>query len=766
MQATVRPPAGDSVRYRFADVLIEPQGRRIFVGQRERAASRRAFDLLLTLCAMPGRVLTRDELSARLWPGGQIVSDEALTQAIFRARAVLGAQGERIVTLRGVGIRFDAEVICEAAPLPGVVMAGGVGGTGADSAAYVTAQAGTDPAASTRASNGTAATVPVAAGSETATAMSAAAGTGATAATSVMGGTGTAAATSATTAAGTAAATFITVGIGTAAATPVIAETGTAAMPSTVNAPTTAPASTSVAATAAHGSASAVATPTANLPGAGAAAASAPAPLAPVTTTAAAGPPAGESTGISAVHAPAAAPSEPAATRSHRKPGLAAAVLLLVGLALFAAWPLLRGDAVLIDEGYGISNADLHAVHADSARLLGEAIRHDNNGDRPRGRAVLETLADTDPRTPWPPLILALWSVGAGDTGSADTWLERARARAAPLQDPYVNALLRYAEAERSGNPADIIRYAGAVLDLRPQAWRMHLARAHLKSYQGLREAALAEIRQIPVRALGNRKLEMALADRAAFGDVAGAQAVLDRLPRGSDEAAYAYLSGRIAWSRHDLAAAQRDWEKAAGLALRDGRSDIGNRSHANAGLAAMLRGDRAAAVAQFERARVGMVEARWVTDEIDLSLLLAQLHAVDGDQTGARREFQRAVAATGRTGASKLTGLVVLIGARLLPDIDTSAVPQEALDVAPALLAARQALTRGDHAGARRELELARQRGALDAAYADEARLLAAELGLAVAPERALDPPYPPLAAAAARLELAARATATRKSP
>lgn len=721
MQAMVRPQAGDSVRYRFADVVIEPLGRRIFVGQRERAASRRAFDLLLTLCAMPGRVLTRDELSNRLWPGGQIVSDEALTQAIFRARAVLGAQGERIVTLRGVGIRFDAEVICEAAPLPGMVMADGVGGTGADSAAYVTAQAGADPAASTGASNGTAATAPVAAGSEMATAMSAAAGTGATAATSVMGGT------------------------------------GTAAMPSTVNAPATAPASTSVAATAAHGSASAVATPTANLPGAGADAASAPAPLTPVAATAASGPPAGESTGISAAHAPAAAPVEPAATRSHRKPWLAAAVLLLVGLALFAAWPLLRGDAVLIDEGYGISNADLHAVHADSARLLGEAIRHDNNGDRPRGRAVLETLADTDPRTPWPPLILALWSVGAGDTGAADSWLLQARERAAPLQDPYVNALLRYTEAERSGSPQDIIRYAGAVLDLRPQAWRMHLARAHLKNYQGLRDAALAEIRQIEIRALGNRKLEMALADRAAFGDVAGAQAVLDSLPRGSDEAAYAYLSGRIAWSRRDLAAAQRDWEKAAGLALRDGRSDIGNRSHANAGLAAMLRGDRAAAVAQFERARVGMVEARWVTDEIDLSLLLAQLHAVDGDQTGARREFQRAVAAAGRTGASKLTGLVVLIGARLLPDIDTSALPQENLDVAPALLAARQALTRGDHAGARRELELARQRGALDAAYADEARLLAAELGLPVAPERALDPPYPPLAAAAARLELAA---------
>ena len=90
MQAMARPQAGDSVRYRFADVVIEPQGRRIFVGQRERAASRRAFDLLLTLCAMPGRVLTRDELSARLWPGGQIVSDERQTPLVAAARGATG----------------------------------------------------------------------------------------------------------------------------------------------------------------------------------------------------------------------------------------------------------------------------------------------------------------------------------------------------------------------------------------------------------------------------------------------------------------------------------------------------------------------------------------------------------------------------------------------------------------------------------------------------------------------------------------------------
>lgn len=69
-----RPQTSASLRYRFDDVVIEPHGRRVFVAARERAASRRAFDLLQILCEQPGRVLTRDELSERLWPGGQIVS--------------------------------------------------------------------------------------------------------------------------------------------------------------------------------------------------------------------------------------------------------------------------------------------------------------------------------------------------------------------------------------------------------------------------------------------------------------------------------------------------------------------------------------------------------------------------------------------------------------------------------------------------------------------------------------------------------------------
>lgn len=669
---TAQLEAAATVRYRFADVVIEPHGRRVFVGARERAASRRAFDLLLTLCEAPGRVLSRDELSERLWPGGQIVSDEALTQAIFRARAVLGVAGERIVTVRGIGIRFDAEVQREAlteaaSPVPA-----------ATSASVAVPALDTPPSPAL-------ASMPASPVEQASVEVSAAGNP------------------------------------------PLVGAEAPVGQPLQ-----------GAAATGVHRdqrSDIALTAPTVHNR---------------------------RATDRTAAPATGAAPARPRKRTLWLVP-----LALLLALALWR-WPL--STTQWVDRGYGIRAADVHAAHPDSVRLLGEAIRYDNGGDRARARALLEALNDSDTQTPWPPLLLGLWAVGSGDSKVADTWIAHARERVAPLRDPYVNAMLRYTEAERDGSPQDIVRYAGAVLDLHPGAWRMQLARAHLKNYQGLREAALAEIREIEITELGNRKLETALADRASFGDVAGAQAVLDKLPRTTDAAAWEYLAGRIAWSRGDHAAARTHWERAAAEAQKNGRSDIGNRALANAGMVATLDNDRAAAIAHFERARVGMAAARWVIDEIDLSLLLAQLQMLDGNTAIARQEFQHAVEVGRRGGEGAVTSMIALVGVRLFPDLATG-VQVEPMSAVQSLAAARGALANGDRVRAHAELEAARQRGVLDLGVADEARLLKAELGETVSPENPLDPPYPPLARAGTRLALqvlqgTASAAAGRREP
>jgi hypothetical protein len=140
------------------------------------------------------------------------------------------------------------------------------------------------------------------------------------------------------------------------------------------------------------------------------------------------------------------------------------------------------------------------------------------------------------------------------------------------------------------------------------------------------------------------------------------------------------------------------------------------------------------------------------------MGLLLAQLHALDGHADLARQEFDRAVAAAHERADETMQGLLALIGARLFPTAAAMG-PVEPTPAVQALAEARTAYNRGDRAAARNALAGAEQRGVLEANYADEARLLAAELDLPIAPERLLDPPYPPLSLAGARLWLRDRA-------
>ncbi|MCG6118642.1 MAG: winged helix-turn-helix domain-containing protein [Aquimonas sp.] len=56
----------------------------------------KAFDLLLLLLDSPGRVFSREELFARLWPN-TVVSDAALTQSVAQVRRALGPEGKDVI---------------------------------------------------------------------------------------------------------------------------------------------------------------------------------------------------------------------------------------------------------------------------------------------------------------------------------------------------------------------------------------------------------------------------------------------------------------------------------------------------------------------------------------------------------------------------------------------------------------------------------------------------------------------------------------------
>jgi DNA-binding winged helix-turn-helix (wHTH) protein/tetratricopeptide (TPR) repeat protein len=104
--------------YRFGAVELDLRSHRLRVAGVEQAAPARVLQLLALLCAHPGRTFSRDELIEALWPGRRVVSDESLSQVIFKLRSALGADGEQLVTVRGVGLRLDAQVASVAASEP------------------------------------------------------------------------------------------------------------------------------------------------------------------------------------------------------------------------------------------------------------------------------------------------------------------------------------------------------------------------------------------------------------------------------------------------------------------------------------------------------------------------------------------------------------------------------------------------------------------------------------------------------------------------
>jgi len=69
----------------------------------------RAFDLLLVLLEADGSLVTKDELSSRVWPG-IVVSEANLKVQICALRRALGEDGDSIRTEFGRGYRFTAAV--------------------------------------------------------------------------------------------------------------------------------------------------------------------------------------------------------------------------------------------------------------------------------------------------------------------------------------------------------------------------------------------------------------------------------------------------------------------------------------------------------------------------------------------------------------------------------------------------------------------------------------------------------------------------------
>lgn len=105
-------PSGGAETVSAGPITIDFARREVTRDERLVHLSRREFDLLALLLSPPGQVRTRDELIDRLWSGLDLSDTRTLDTHIRRLRVKLErdpADPEYLVTVRGVGFRFDAE---------------------------------------------------------------------------------------------------------------------------------------------------------------------------------------------------------------------------------------------------------------------------------------------------------------------------------------------------------------------------------------------------------------------------------------------------------------------------------------------------------------------------------------------------------------------------------------------------------------------------------------------------------------------------------
>ncbi len=444
---------------------------------------------------------------------------------------------------------------------------------------------------------------------------------------------------------------------------------------------------------------------------------------------------------------PVESPAPPAHPRlePRRRRWLAAGLIaaLLLGVCGIAAWR--TGRSTPIDPGFALWASDLGSSSAQTEDLMRRALAAEGRGDRAQALELLETAHRSDPATPAPAIFIGFWS----SHDAAVRWSALAERRLTRDSSPYLQLLARFIreDAQGSGSAEGTL---SALLNLRQDAWRLRLARAHYYLSWHRDEAALADLRRIPVRALTHRGLAIVLADRASLGDLEGAERDFRSGLLEGEEALSWYVRGRLERSRGRAAEAREAFDRTVAEAARRNQPDL-QIARLLAAAASFEAGNAADAAQRLddtvdELRDLGRPE--WTTDALGLGAYLAWRR---GDFAGRDRRLAEASQLVGSEDLLRRTALVLLAGW-------TGGTPGEApehlaatLAAAPdylgahALLLARGAFAQGRPEEAVRLLEQARAEGVGLTYLSEQADLLARHLGAAV-PVPRVDPPYPNL--------------------
>jgi DNA-binding response OmpR family regulator len=94
-------------RFAAGDVTVDIAARRAWRGHQELELSPKEFDLLALLVREAGRVVTRERIMSEVWDENWFGSTKTLDMHVSWLRRKLGEDASRLVTVRGVGLRFE-----------------------------------------------------------------------------------------------------------------------------------------------------------------------------------------------------------------------------------------------------------------------------------------------------------------------------------------------------------------------------------------------------------------------------------------------------------------------------------------------------------------------------------------------------------------------------------------------------------------------------------------------------------------------------------
>ena len=92
---------------RIGGIQIDPEARSVRVEGHTTDLTPREYDLLLMLARQPGRTFSRDYLLEHIWGPAYEGSDRVVDTTVVRLRRKLSQEGERVVSVWGVGYRLE-----------------------------------------------------------------------------------------------------------------------------------------------------------------------------------------------------------------------------------------------------------------------------------------------------------------------------------------------------------------------------------------------------------------------------------------------------------------------------------------------------------------------------------------------------------------------------------------------------------------------------------------------------------------------------------